>query len=138
MTATTTSPTPSSAPDCGQPTPINLLHKVSLVQAHWQPHVVAAMNDYQFKVVKIAGDFVWHTHHDTDEAFIVLAGVLRIDFPDRSIELHAGEMAVVPKGLEHKTFAADEAQLLIIEPTGVANTGDGAASERTAPNDVWI
>ena len=131
--ASTTSPTPYG----GQQIPINLLQKVALVQDHWQPHVVAEMNDYQFKVVKIAGDFVWHTHHDTDETFIVLEGVLRIDFPDRSIELHAGEMAVVPKGVEHKTFAADEAKLLIIEPKGVANTGD-AASERTAPNDVWI
>lgn len=131
--ANTASPTPY----CGHQIPINLLQKVALVQDHWQPHVVAEMNDYQFKVVKIAGDFVWHTHHDTDETFIVLEGVLRIDFPEHSIELQTGEMAVVPKGLEHKTFAADETKLLIIEPKGVANTGD-ANSERTAPNDVWI
>lgn len=104
---------------------------------HWRPHVVSQMNNYQFKVVKIAGDFVWHTHHDTDEAIIVLEGVLRIDFREHSLELQAGEMAVVPQGVEHKTFAAHETKLLIIEPTGVANTGD-SDSARTAPNGVWI
>lgn len=121
----------------GQLAPIDLLQKISLIQDHWQPHVVAEMNDYQFKVVKIAGDFVWHTHADTDEAFIVLEGILRIDFRDHSIELNAGEMAVVPKGVEHKTFAAQEAKLLLIEPSGVQNTGD-AETNRTALNDVWV
>lgn len=132
-----TSKTPHPSQYRGQQERINLLQKVSLINGHWQPHVVSEMNDYQFKVVKIAGDFVWHTHSDTDEAFIVLEGILRIDFRDSSIELQPGEMAVVPKGVEHKTFAATEAKLLMIEPVGIRNTGD-ANSDRTAPNDVWI
>ena len=121
----------------GQNIPIDLLGKLGHIQEHWRPHVVAEMNNYQFKVVKIVGDFVWHTHQDTDEAFIVLEGVLRIDFRDRSMELQPGQMAVVPKGVEHKTFAAEEAKLLLIEPAGVQNTGD-AETDRTAPDDVWI
>jgi mannose-6-phosphate isomerase-like protein (cupin superfamily) len=107
------------------------------IDAPWQPRVVAGMNDYQFKVVKIEGDFVWHRHAETDETFIVLQGELRIDFRDGSIELHAGEMAVVPKGVEHKPYAAREVRLLLIEPRGVVNTGD-ATSERTAESDIWI
>ncbi len=121
----------------GQSVSIDLLDKVSRIPGHWQPHIVAEMNDYQFKVVKIAGDFVWHTHHDTDEAFIVLEGVLRIELRDQVLELSAGQMAVVPKGVEHKTSAAAEAKLLLIEPRGVVNTGD-AETERTAQNDLWL
>ena len=131
------SPSPSIPSHRGQNIPIDLLRKLGHIQEHWRPHVVAEMNNYQFKVVKIAGDFVWHTHQDTDEAFIVLEGVLRIDFRDRSMELQPGQMAVVPKGVEHKTFAAEEAKLLLIEPAGVQNTGD-AETDRTAPDDVWI
>ncbi|MEN2388715.1 cupin domain-containing protein [Comamonas sp. A7-5] len=133
MAVNTSSPTK----DRGQQVPINLVHKIGLIHDHWQPRVVAEMNDYQFKVVKIAGDFIWHAHSDTDEAFIVLEGVLRIDFRDHSIELQPGEMAVVPREVEHKTFAATEAKLLMIEPMGVPNTGD-SDSERRAPNDIWI
>ena len=131
------SPSPSIPSHRGQNIPIDLLRKLGHIQEHWRPHVVAEMNNYQFKVVKIAGDFVWHTHQDTDEAFIVLEGVLRIDFRDRSMELQPGQMAVVPKGVEHKTFAAEEAKLLLIEPAGVQNTGD-AETDRTAPDDVWV
>jgi mannose-6-phosphate isomerase-like protein (cupin superfamily) len=121
----------------GQRTTINLLEKIARLDAPWQPRVVAEMNDYQFKVVKLEGDFVWHRHADTDETFIVLQGELRIDFRDGSIELRAGEMAVVPKGVEHKPYAAREVRLLLIEPRGVLNTGD-EANERTAENDIWI
>ena len=131
------SPSPSIPSHRGQNIPIDLLGKLGHIKEHWRPHVVAEMNNYQFKVVKIAGDFVWHTHQDTDEAFIVLEGVLRIDFRDRSMELQPGQMAVVPKGVEHKTFAAEEAKLLLIEPAGVQNTGD-AETDRTAPDDVWV
>lgn len=121
----------------GQRMTINLLEKIERIDAPWQPRVIAEMNDYQFKVVKLDGDFVWHRHADTDETFIVLQGELRIDFRDGSIELRAGEMAVVPKGMEHKPYAAREVKLLLIEPRGVLNTGD-EASERTAENDIWI
>ena len=95
------------------------------------------MNDYQFKVVKLQGDFIWHHHEGTDETFIVLEGEMRIDFRDGAVQLSAGEMFVVPKGLEHKPYAEKEVRLLLIEPRGVVNTGD-ERSERTAPSDVWI
>jgi len=117
--------------------PINFQQKFSLFTEQWQPKVVAEMNDYQFKVVRIEGDFIWHDHQDTDETFIVLEGKLRIDFRDGSVDLSAGEMFVVPKGVEHKPFADGEVKLLLIEPRGVTNTGD-ETSDRTAQNDVWI
>jgi mannose-6-phosphate isomerase-like protein (cupin superfamily) len=116
---------------------INLSEKLGRITEHWQPRVVAELNDYQFKLVKIEGDFVWHSHADTDEAFIVVEGELRIDFRDGSVTLGPGELYVVKKGVEHKPFAAREVKLMLIEPRGVTNTGD-AGGERTAPNDVWI
>lgn len=95
------------------------------------------MNDYQFKIVRIEGDFVWHQHAETDETFVVLEGELRIDLRDGSILLGPGEISIVPKGVEHKPFAAREVKMLLIEPRGVLNTGD-TQNDRTAPNDVWI
>lgn len=117
---------------------INFAQKLSLFDEHWAPKVVSEMNNYQFKIVKILGDFVWHEHDDTDETFIVLEGSLRIDFRDGYVDLAAGEMYVVPKGVEHKPFAESEAKVLLIEPRGVLNTGDHDKSELTAQNDVWI
>ena len=117
---------------------INFEEKLSLFEEQWSPRVVAELNDNQFKIVKIEGDFVWHQHEDTDEAFIVLEGELRIDFRDGSVKVSAGEMYVVPKGVEHKPFAEQEVKMLLIEPRGVLNTGDKEASERTANNDVWV
>jgi mannose-6-phosphate isomerase-like protein (cupin superfamily) len=116
---------------------INLAEKLGKITEHWQPRVIAELNDYQFKLVRIEGDFVWHSHPDTDEAFIVVEGVLRIDFRDGSVTLAPGEMYVVGKGIEHKPFAEREVRLMLIEPRGVANTGD-AGGTRTAPNDIWI
>jgi mannose-6-phosphate isomerase-like protein (cupin superfamily) len=101
------------------------------------PKVVAEMNDYQFKVVKLQGDFVWHDHKDTDETFIVVESDLRIDFRDGAVHVSTGEMFVVPKGVEHKPYAAKEVKLLLIEPRGVLNTGH-EGDEGTAQNDVWI
>ena len=117
--------------------PINLRDKLSRLHETWQPRVIAEMNDYQFKVVKLHGDFVWHSHADTDETFIVLDGELRIDFRDGPLTLHAGELYVVPRGVEHKPYAEHEVQVMLIEPRGVLNTGD-AGGERTAQNDRWI
>jgi mannose-6-phosphate isomerase-like protein (cupin superfamily) len=117
--------------------PINFRDKLGLIPEQWQPKVVAEMNDYQFKLVKLQGDFIWHDHKDTDETFIVLDGVLRIDFRDGAVTVAAGEMFVVPKGVEHKPYAEREVKLLLVEPRGVPNTG-GAGGERTAPSDVWI
>ncbi|WP_373377669.1 cupin domain-containing protein [Cupriavidus nantongensis] len=134
----------SRAPACrGQCQSIDLVGKIAQIDGHWQPRVVAEMNDYQFKVVKVEGEFEWHRHADTDETFIVLEGELRIDFRqgpagDGSIVLRAGQMAVVPKGVEHKPRANAEVKLLLIEPRGVVNTGDGPAGERTVENDEWI
>ncbi|WP_340120017.1 cupin domain-containing protein [Pelagibius sp. 7325] len=116
---------------------INLAQKFGLFSEPWQPKVIAEMNDYQFKIVKLEGDFVWHDHQDTDETFIVLDGELRIDFRDGAVTLGPGEMFVVPKGVEHKPYAATETQVMLIEPRGVTNTGH-EASARTAENDVWI
>jgi mannose-6-phosphate isomerase-like protein (cupin superfamily) len=117
--------------------PINFRQKLSLFNEQWTPKVVAEMNDYQFKVVKLVGDFIWHDHKDTDETFIVIDGSLRIDFRDGAVTLRAGEMFVVPKGVEHKPYAEEEVKLLLIEPKGVLNTGD-KGGDRTAKNDVWI
>ena len=118
--------------------PINFKHKLALFDEQWSPKIIAEMNDYQFKIVRIEGDFVWHSHADTDETFIVLEGNLRIDFRDGHVDLAAGEMFVVPKAVEHKPFAEEEVKMLLIEPRGVVNTGDEAISGRTAQNDVWI
>jgi mannose-6-phosphate isomerase-like protein (cupin superfamily) len=116
---------------------INLAQKFALFAEQWQPKVIAAMNDYQFKVVKLKGDFVWHEHKDTDETFIVIDGALRIDFRDGAVHIGAGEMFVVPRRVQHKPHAENEVKLLLIEPRGVLNTGD-EGGERTAENDVWI
>lgn len=116
---------------------INFAHKFSLFSEQWQPKVIAEMNDYQFKVVKIHGDFVWHAHPETDETLIVLEGVLRIDFRDGHVLVKTGEMYVVPRGIEHKTFAECETKLMLIELRGVLNTGH-EGGDRTAVNDVWI
>lgn len=116
---------------------INFDEKLALFTEQWTPKVISEMNDYQFKIVKIEGDFVWHDHQDTDETFIVLDGDLRIDFRDGAVNVGRGEMFVVPKGVEHKPFAEKEVRLLLIEPRGVLNTGD-QGGDRTAENDVWI
>lgn len=116
---------------------INFEQKFGRFTEQWTPKVIAEMNDYQFKVVRLEGDFIWHTHADTDETFIVIEGNLRIDFRDGLVRLGAGEMFVVPKGVEHKPFAENEVKVLLIEPRGVLNTGN-TRDQRTAQNDVWV
>mgnify|MGYP000014657064 FL=1 len=117
--------------------PIRFTEKLARLEGLWSPRVVAEMNDYQFKIVRIQGDFVWHDHPETDETFIVLKGEIRIDFRDRTVVLGEGEMYVVPKGVEHKPYAESEAELLLIEPKGILNTGH-AGGDRTQENDLWI
>lgn len=95
------------------------------------------MNDYQFKLVKVQGEFVWHSHAETDETFIVLEGELTIEFRDGQVNLKSGEMFVVPKGMEHKPMAENECKIMVIEPVGVVNTGK-TDSQLTAENDVWV
>ena len=117
--------------------PINIKQKLALFDDQWTPKVIAEMNDYQFKIVKLEGDFVWHDHPETDETFLIIEGELRIDFRDGQVTLSAGELFVVPKGVEHKPYAEREVKVMLIEPRGVLNTGQ-EGGERTAQNDVWI
>ena len=117
---------------------VNFREKLSKFSEQWTPKVIAEMNEYQFKLVKIEGVFVWHDHQDTDEAFIVIEGSMRIDFDDgSSVELDEGEMYVVPRGVRHRPCADSECRVMLVEPKGVVNTGD-ADSDLTAPNDEWV
>ncbi|HIF04577.1 MAG TPA: cupin domain-containing protein [Candidatus Poseidoniales archaeon] len=116
---------------------INFDEKFAAFSDHWSPKVIAEMNDYQFKLVKVQGEFVWHHHADTDEAFIIIEGGMKIEFEDRTVELNAGEMFVVQRGIEHKPVAENECKIMIIEPRGVVNTGS-AEGELTADDDVWV
>ena len=101
---------------------INLKEKLSLFSEHWSPKVIAEMNDYQFKLVKLQGDFVWHSHAETDEVFIVIEGAMKIELSDGTVELSEGEMFVVPKGVAHKPYAEEECKVMLVEPRGVVNT----------------
>jgi mannose-6-phosphate isomerase-like protein (cupin superfamily) len=116
---------------------INFREKLAKISEHWSPRVIAEMNDYQFKLVKLQGTFVWHSHADTDEVFIVLEGSMAIEFRDKVVQLSPGEMYVVPKGVQHRPAAERECCVMLVEPRGVVNTGDAGGSY-TAPNDVWI
>jgi len=116
---------------------INLQDKFSKFSEQWTPKVIAEMNDCQFKLVKIEGEFVWHNHDDTDEVFIVIEGKMFIEFEDETIELNQGEMYVVPKGVQHKPYAEQECKVMLVEPKGVVNTGE-ASGDLTAQNDIWI
>jgi mannose-6-phosphate isomerase-like protein (cupin superfamily) len=117
--------------------PINFTDKFGRFSDHWAPRIIAEMNDYQFKLVKIQGEFVWHQHTDTDEVFIVMEGEMAIEFRDDRVVMKAGEMFVVPRGVEHKPVALKECRVMLIEPRGVVNTGD-AGGDLTADNDVWV
>ena len=116
---------------------INFKDKFAKFSDHWSPRVIAEMNDYQFKLAKVEGEFVWHEHRETDEVFIVIEGSLSIEFRDGVVMLESGEMFVIPKGVEHKPTADVECKIMIIEPKGVVNTGN-SGSERTAKYDVWV
>ena len=116
---------------------VNLTEKFALFSEHWTPKIIAELNDYQIKIVKVEGDFVWHDHSDTDEFFFVIEGTLLIEFECETMELNAGELYVVPKGVQHRPFAKAECKVMLIEPRGIVNTGE-VDSELTASNDVWI
>ena len=116
---------------------INLKEKLSKFNKHWTPRIIAEMNDYQFKIAKIKGEFIWHDHKDTDETFIVIEGKMSIQFRDGMVELSKGEMFVVPKGVEHKPSAENECKILVVEPKGVINTGD-AGGDLTITEDMWV
>jgi mannose-6-phosphate isomerase-like protein (cupin superfamily) len=109
-------------------TKINLAEKLAQFSDHWAPRVVAQVNDYDIMVVKVQGEFVWHSHADTDDFFLVLKGRLIIRLRDREVALEPGELFVVPRGVEHQPFAEEEVHLLLIEPSGTPNTGDAATA----------
>ena len=117
---------------------INLAEKLSLFSEQWSPKIIAQMNDCHFKLAKLEGDFVWHRHPDTDEAFIILEGQLRIDFRDGSITLGKGEMLVVPQGIEHKPFAEAECHVLVLVHEGTINTGNAPENDLTVGTGEWI
>jgi mannose-6-phosphate isomerase-like protein (cupin superfamily) len=112
---------------------VSLAAKLADITDHWRPRTVATLNDLDIMVVKVKGEFVWHSHADTDDFFLVLHGALDIEMRDRTVTLGAGDLYVVPKGVEHRTVAREEAHLLLIEPTGTPNTGDAATA---APRQV--
>lgn len=118
--------------------PTNINDKFKLFSQQWQPKVIATMNDYEFKIAKIEGEFIWHSHKETDETFIVIKGEIEIKFRDGSVKVKEGEMFVVPAGVEHKPISKKESQIMLIEPKGVVNTGDEVPSTLTAKNDVRI
>jgi len=117
-------------------TPINFADKLAKFSEQWSPKVVAQMNDYHFKLARIEGDFVWHKHADTDEVFIILDGEMVLHLRDGDVPLKAGEMYVVPRGVEHKPEATRECRIMLVEPAGTPNTGD-AGGARTA-EAAWI
>ena len=116
---------------------INLEEKFNKFTEFWSPKIIAQMNDYQFKIAKIQGEFIWHSHPETDETFFVIQGQMCIELRDSIIPLNAGEMCVVPKGIEHKPSAEQECQILLIEPIGTVNTGD-AGGEMTITKTAWV
>ena len=118
--------------------PINLEKKFKKFTDHWSPKVIGEMNDYQFKLAKVKGDFIWHHHLDTDETFFVIKGKLTIEFKNGKVDIEEGEMYIVPKGVEHKPMASNECQIMIIEPKGVINTGNKMDSKLKSDNDVWV
>ena len=116
---------------------INILEKFSKFHETYSPRVVAEMNDYQFKLVRVKGEFVWHDHPDTDEVFIVIEGDLNIEFRDGAVSLKTGEMYIIPKGVEHRPVAINECKVMLVEPKGVVNTGD-SGGDLTAQDNVWV
>ncbi|MDX6475992.1 MAG: hypothetical protein QOH95_1503 [Gaiellaceae bacterium] len=112
---------------------VNLAEALATFDEPFQPRIVGTMNDYKLMVAKTRGEFVWHTHPDTDDFFLVVKGTLTIQLRDRDVVLGPGELFVVPAGVEHCPRADEEAQILLIEPKGTPNTGDAPSSALTAP-----
>jgi len=108
--------------------PIRLADKLALFSDHWSPKIVSQFNGHDVMVVKVKGEFVWHSHPDTDDFFLVLKGALTIQLRDGDVHLGPGDLYVVPKGVEHRPVAEEETHLLLIEPRGTPNTGDVATA----------
>ncbi|RJU80572.1 MAG: cupin domain-containing protein [Candidatus Poseidoniales archaeon] len=116
---------------------INLKNKFSDLLEYWSPRVISEMNDYQIKIVKIKGDFIWHNHENTDELFYVIEGKMNIHFHDSTVVLENGDLFVVPRGVDHMPSAETECHVMLIEPKGTKNTGN-RDTDLTAENDIWI
>ncbi len=116
---------------------VNLEDKFTKFADQWSPKIVAQLNDHVVKLAKVAGEFVWHKHDNADELFLVHRGSLVIRFRDREVTLLAGELFVVPSGVEHQPVADEECEILLIEPTEAVNTGD-AGGELTVTDEEWI
>jgi len=115
--------------------PVDIAEKLSMFSEYWSPKTVAWLNDYEIKVVKVQGEFTWHTHPDTDEMFLVTSGMLTIQLRDGNVALGPGQLFVVPRGVEHCPVADGEAHAVLIEPTGVVNTGDAGGSLTAVQDD---
>lgn len=116
---------------------INLLEKFGQFSGHWQPRIAAELNGQQVKLVKFQGEFVWHHHAEEDELFLVVQGSFRMEFRDRTVALAAGEMLVVPRGIEHRPVADAEVWVLLFEPAATVNTGSNPG-EKTVTRPAWI
>ncbi len=114
---------------------LDIADKLSRVSEHWSPKVVARLNNYEIKVVKLQGEFVWHTHDDTDELFLVVSGELRIQLRDGDVVVRPGQLFVVPRGIEHCPIADGEVHAVLIEPAGVVNTGDARGALTSTYDD---
>jgi len=120
------------------PDKINLERKFALFSEQWRPKVVAALNGQEIKLVKVQGIFPWHHHDAEDEFFLVWKGRFRIEFRDRIVELGPGEGLVVPRGVEHRTVADQEAEVLVFEPAATRNTGNVVDAAFTAPDGARV
>lgn len=116
--------------------PVSLTEAFATFTEHWRPRVVAEANGQDLRVVKTRGLFPWHRHEHAEEVFLCWRGVFRVEFRDRVVELRAGQLVVVPRGVEHRTGSEEEAEVLIFEPSETVNTGDAATSDFTAPRHV--
>tara|TARA_B100000579_G_C22335565_1_gene622496 strand:+ start:80 stop:448 length:369 start_codon:yes stop_codon:yes gene_type:complete len=116
---------------------INIKQKFSKISNYWSPKILAEMNNHEIKLAKIKGDFIWHSHEETDETFIVIEGEMEIEFHDRIIYLKEGDLFVVPKGVEHKPYAESECKIILLELKGTQNTGN-KSDKLTAENDLWV
>lgn len=117
---------------------IDIGEKFATINEHWRPKVAAQMNGQDLRLVKVQGVFPWHRHPDAEEMFLVWKGLFRVEFRDRVVEMGPGQMVVVPRGVEHRTAADAEAEVLIFEPSEVVNTGDAEVSDFTAPHGVTV
>ncbi|MGW0391688.1 cupin domain-containing protein [Streptomyces sp. NPDC003042] len=115
---------------------IDIAEKLAGITEHWAPHRIARVNDYEVKAAKLRGEFVWHTHPDTDELFLVVSGTLTIRLRDGDVVLNPGQMYVVPRGVEHLPEAAEEVSILLFEPAGTPNTGDRPGARTRQPVDA--